>query len=53
MPMLRIRPFFIAEDICTHRIGSIEGVCVTCGQLAQINPINFEPYKRTKNETIK
>ena len=48
MPMLRIRPFFIAEDICTHRIGSIGGVCVSCEQPVEIHSINFERYERKK-----
>ena len=49
MPMLRIRPFFIAADICTHRIGTIGGVCVTYEQPVEIQPINFEMPRRNKD----
>ena len=42
MPMIRLRPFFMAENICMHRIGTIEGICVTCEQPIRIQPINFE-----------
>ncbi len=49
MPMQRLRPFFMAPDICTHSIGTIQGVCVSCEQPVEITPINFERYER-KNE---
>ena len=44
--MLRLRPFFIAENICTHRIGAIQGVCVSCDQPVEIQTLKFDMEKR-------
>ncbi len=49
MFMLRLRPFFMADDICTHQIGTIQGVCVSCEHPVTITPLKFERYQR-KNE---